>query len=391
MQAPNTQPQPSHAGPSPSAGLLGMLPGGDAAAAQFVLRVASPPAPAAGAVGGAALIGRSGLDTAKPSTSAFSAASTRLPAPLGSPGGDSAAAKLVRRVTMQLTPTPAPAAPGDGGPAAPAMLPQPLHFSRVSCPPATLASASAPEPLPQMGASSACTLPPPLPRAPAPPPPVAGLPESPSVPRIVTGRSLGSFASISLRIGQTQPRPRSSLDTAKPSPSTFSAASTQLPAPSGSPVRGSSPPSAAATAAAAAAAVAAVAVPASAPELPLVWNQEQRLLVLTLVLKAADVGHLTSSPDVHRKWVARLEEEMFQQGDQERALGLSISPLMDRHGGGIQKSQTFFFNLVGRPMYQTLSSVLPAAEPMLGHLEANYQGWAEAEARAAKAAAGPRA
>ena len=41
------------------------------------------------------------------------------------------------------------------------------------------------------------------------------------------------------------------------------------------------------------------------------------------------------------KWVKRLEEEMFRQGDQERVHNLPISPLMDRlKGQGITKSQT---------------------------------------------------
>ncbi len=44
--------------------------------------------------------------------------------------------------------------------------------------------------------------------------------------------------------------------------------------------------------------------------------------------------------DVHLRWVKLLEEEMFRQGDQERAHGLPVSPLMDRSSGkGISKSQ----------------------------------------------------
>ena len=48
------------------------------------------------------------------------------------------------------------------------------------------------------------------------------------------------------------------------------------------------------------------------------------------------------------RWVRQLQEEFFQQGDQERALGLSISPLMDRTRAGVAKSQTHFFNAVAR-------------------------------------------
>ena len=41
------------------------------------------------------------------------------------------------------------------------------------------------------------------------------------------------------------------------------------------------------------------------------------------------------------RWVKKLEEEMFRQGDQERVHNLPVSPLMDRlKGQGITKSQT---------------------------------------------------
>ncbi len=53
----------------------------------------------------------------------------------------------------------------------------------------------------------------------------------------------------------------------------------------------------------------------------------------------ADLGHLAEELEVHRKWVARLEEEFFKQGDKEREKGLTISPLFDRNKPGVTKSQ----------------------------------------------------
>ena len=40
-----------------------------------------------------------------------------------------------------------------------------------------------------------------------------------------------------------------------------------------------------------------------------------------------------------RRWVVALEEELFRQGDEERKLGMKISPLMNREEGGITASQ----------------------------------------------------
>ena len=71
------------------------------------------------------------------------------------------------------------------------------------------------------------------------------------------------------------------------------------------------------------------------------FDDEGRQLAMQMALKWADIGHLSSPLEVHLKWVQRLEEEMFRQGDQERAHGLPVSPLMDRlKGQGITKSQT---------------------------------------------------
>lgn len=42
---------------------------------------------------------------------------------------------------------------------------------------------------------------------------------------------------------------------------------------------------------------------------------------------------------MHCRWVERLEEEFFLQGDRERALGLPLSPLFDRTKPGASKSQ----------------------------------------------------
>jgi hypothetical protein len=58
-----------------------------------------------------------------------------------------------------------------------------------------------------------------------------------------------------------------------------------------------------------------------------------------MALKCADLSHICSPLPIHLKWVAALEEEMFRQGDKEKAAGLQPSPLCDRAKIGISKSQ----------------------------------------------------
>ena len=63
-------------------------------------------------------------------------------------------------------------------------------------------------------------------------------------------------------------------------------------------------------------------------------------LVLQMVLKCADLGHLASAWDLHVQWVLRLQEESFAQGDREKALGLHpTSFLCDRCKPGAYETQ----------------------------------------------------
>ncbi|GAX80978.1 hypothetical protein CEUSTIGMA_g8413.t1 [Chlamydomonas eustigma] len=95
-----------------------------------------------------------------------------------------------------------------------------------------------------------------------------------------------------------------------------------------------------------------------------------------MALKCADLGHLTSEVSVHQKWVELLQEEMFLQGDKERALGMvPISPLMDRNKPGITHSQTGFFSVVAQPLYAAFTSVFPDAQPLMDGLNANNKFW----------------
>ena len=94
-----------------------------------------------------------------------------------------------------------------------------------------------------------------------------------------------------------------------------------------------------------------------------------------IVLKCADLGHLASSEQVHLQWVTLLEEEMFRQGDLEKAKGYKVSPLMDRDLEGITKSQPGFFNFIVFPLYRAMAAALPTVQPMLAQVESNYAMW----------------
>ena len=64
------------------------------------------------------------------------------------------------------------------------------------------------------------------------------------------------------------------------------------------------------------------------------------------------------------------------QGDKERALALTVSPLMDRNEkGGMTRSQLGFFNIVGAPLFLAVIELFDEAQPMMQGLQANYHQW----------------
>jgi hypothetical protein len=63
-------------------------------------------------------------------------------------------------------------------------------------------------------------------------------------------------------------------------------------------------------------------------------------------------------------WVERLAEEYAQQGDDERALGLAISPMCDRQSQDIPSMQIGFMNLVVMPLFDEFFKFVEIQNPI---------------------------
>ena len=61
--------------------------------------------------------------------------------------------------------------------------------------------------------------------------------------------------------------------------------------------------------------------------------------VLQNMVHCADLSNPTKGLEVYKKWLDRLMEEFFRQGDMERDRGLEISPMCDKITATIEKSQ----------------------------------------------------
>lgn len=64
--------------------------------------------------------------------------------------------------------------------------------------------------------------------------------------------------------------------------------------------------------------------------------------ILQNMVHCADLSNTAKPLDLYTKWMHRLMDEFFLQGDRERAAGLDISPMCDRETATIEKSQVLF-------------------------------------------------
>nr|XP_045599718.1 cGMP-inhibited 3',5'-cyclic phosphodiesterase A-like isoform X2 [Procambarus clarkii] len=91
---------------------------------------------------------------------------------------------------------------------------------------------------------------------------------------------------------------------------------------------------------------------ANEPDAPgLDWNSEtDRMLALEMCIKLADINGPCKAIDIHTQWTSRIAEEFYEQGDEEAALGLPVSPYMDRSNPQLSKLQESFINHLVAPL-----------------------------------------
>ncbi|XP_065076752.1 3',5'-cyclic-AMP phosphodiesterase-like isoform X2 [Ochlerotatus camptorhynchus] len=101
-------------------------------------------------------------------------------------------------------------------------------------------------------------------------------------------------------------------------------------------------------------------------------NYTDRIQVLENLVHCADLSNPTKPLPMYKRWVARLMEEFFLQGDKERAAGMDISPMCDRQNATIEKSQVGFIDYIVHPLWETWGDLVhPDAQDILDMLEEN--------------------
>jgi 3',5'-cyclic-nucleotide phosphodiesterase len=101
-------------------------------------------------------------------------------------------------------------------------------------------------------------------------------------------------------------------------------------------------------------------------------NVNDRYLLLSILLKMADIGNIMRPSKLYLQWTAMLEEEFFQQGDMEKQRGLPVSPFMDRYQFMRARSQAGFFEFISFPLVTSFVRFCgKKAEFLFHNMEAN--------------------
>uniref|UniRef100_A0A0N4ZB52 Phosphodiesterase n=1 Tax=Parastrongyloides trichosuri TaxID=131310 RepID=A0A0N4ZB52_PARTI len=83
--------------------------------------------------------------------------------------------------------------------------------------------------------------------------------------------------------------------------------------------------------------------------------ESSRHNTLKVLMKCADICSPLKPNLLHREWTRRIVEEFHTQGDEEKALGMPVSPFMDRNDPNIEALQHNFIKQMVTPLANALN------------------------------------
>lgn len=101
---------------------------------------------------------------------------------------------------------------------------------------------------------------------------------------------------------------------------------------------------------------------------------EDRMLLLKIILKCADISNVCRIWPVAEAWTKRVSDEFLEQGDDLRSRGLEVEAMYDREQFKTPAHGVLgFIEFMAKPLWDALAKVLPAAVPFVAQLEANIK------------------
>jgi hypothetical protein len=99
------------------------------------------------------------------------------------------------------------------------------------------------------------------------------------------------------------------------------------------------------------------------------FNTQQEFL--NIIVHACDISNPTKPFNIYTKWVDRVMEEFWAQGDKERELNLPISFLCDRHTTTKPNAQLGFMDNIVFPFFNTFVDFFPQLYFLIENVEEN--------------------
>merc|ERR1719461_159562 len=103
------------------------------------------------------------------------------------------------------------------------------------------------------------------------------------------------------------------------------------------------------------------------------------------IIKMGDLSHSCKPLECHKIWTEKINEEFCRQGDKEKKLGLSVSPLCDRVGQDVPSGQIGFYTFIVTPLFTTCTKFFHengGFQEALNQIEINTNYWKAEKAKA---------
>jgi hypothetical protein len=104
-------------------------------------------------------------------------------------------------------------------------------------------------------------------------------------------------------------------------------------------------------------------------------SRDDKTLLLSLALKAADIGHTAKPAATHLPWSRAILSEFFSQGKKEEEFGLPISNNMDPVLTDISKSQEGFIKFLVLPLLSLWAKQSEVGGGLLEEAKRNVEYW----------------
>ncbi|KAI7904746.1 uncharacterized protein BX663DRAFT_451381 [Cokeromyces recurvatus] len=104
-------------------------------------------------------------------------------------------------------------------------------------------------------------------------------------------------------------------------------------------------------------------------------NGQERLMICKILIHAADISNPCRPWPIFHQLSLLVCVEFFRQGEQERALGLDISPNMDPNKANPSKINIGFIDFIVQPYFEALAALFPKSFELVEVCQVNRKEW----------------